>query len=87
MATLPTAIPASVQVRVLRVIDGVTIEVDRALNGRATVRYVGIDTPETVDPNRPAGWFGREASERNRQLDAGKTVHLLAAHTEALLTR
>jgi micrococcal nuclease len=40
------------------------------------VRYIGIDTPETVDPRRPVGCFGREASERNRQLVKDKTVGL-----------
>jgi endonuclease YncB( thermonuclease family) len=40
------------------------------------VRYIGIDTPETVDPRRPVGCFGREASERNRQLVEGQTVGL-----------
>jgi micrococcal nuclease len=40
------------------------------------VRYIGVDTPETVDPRRPVGCFGREASERNRQLVEGKTVAL-----------
>jgi len=40
------------------------------------LRYIGIDTPETVDPRRPVGCFGREASERNRQLVEGRTVGL-----------
>jgi micrococcal nuclease len=56
-------------------VDGDTIEV---LIAGATykVRYIGVDTPETVDPRRPVGCFGREASERNRQLVEGKTVEL-----------
>ena len=36
----------------------------------------GVDTPETVDPNRPPGCFGKEASDRNKQLVDGKTVYL-----------
>jgi len=40
------------------------------------VRYIGVDTPETVDPRRPVGCYGREASERNRELVEGKTVGL-----------
>ncbi|HXG37113.1 MAG TPA: thermonuclease family protein, partial [Dehalococcoidia bacterium] len=60
---------------VTRVIDGDTIEV--LLAGRSqTVRYIGIDTPETVDPNRPDGCYGAEARQRNRQLVEGKTVEL-----------
>lgn len=61
--------------RVVRVIDGDTIEVKiGAETGR--VRYIGIDTPETVDPRRPVGCFGREASQRNRELVDGKAVEL-----------
>jgi endonuclease YncB( thermonuclease family) len=61
---------------VVRVIDGDTIEVDRVLDGRATLRYIGIDTPETVAPGQPVGCFGREASDRNKELVEGKTVFL-----------
>src|SRR3989344_9295664 len=41
--------------RVVRVIDGDTIEVDLGGGNKKTVRYIGIDTPETVDPNRSPG--------------------------------
>ena len=57
------------------VVDGDTIDV--LIEGRELrVRYIGIDTPETVDPRRPVGCFGREASERNRQLVEGRAVGL-----------
>ena len=66
-----------------RVIDGDTIEV-RIENGAGglpgglrVVRYIGMDTPETVDPNRPVECFGHEASERNRELVAGQRVELV----------
>jgi len=60
---------------VQRIIDGDTIEV--RLGGKETrVRYIGINTPESVDPRRPVERFGKEASERNRQLVQGKTVRL-----------
>src|SRR3989338_8785720 len=36
-------------VKVTRVIDGDTIEIE----GGEHVRYIGIDTPETVDPRKP----------------------------------
>jgi micrococcal nuclease len=56
-------------------VDGDTIDV---LVGGATyrVRYIGVDTPETVDPRRPVQCYGREASQRNRELVEGKTVEL-----------
>jgi len=63
------------QAQVTRVVDGDTIEVLMA-GTTYKVRYIGVDTPETVDPRRPVGCFGREASERNRQLVEGKTVAL-----------
>ena len=67
--------PAGEQAQVTRVVDGDTIEVSMA-GTTYKVRYIGVDTPETVDPRRPVGCYGREASERNRQLVEGKTVAL-----------
>ena len=61
------------EVLVVRVIDGDTIEVE----GGQKVRYIGIDTPETVDPRRPVGCFGKEASGENRRLIEGKNVLLV----------
>jgi len=63
------------QALVVRVVDGDTIDV--LIGGeQLRVRYIGIDTPETVDPRRPVGCFGKEASARNRELVEGKTVGL-----------
>lgn len=64
--------PATVKARVTRVIDGDTIEVN--LDGIAyKVRYIGIDTPETVHPSEPVECFGKEASNKNSELVQGKT--------------
>lgn len=57
---------------VVRVIDGDTIELE---NGQR-IRYIGIDTPETVDPRKPVQCFGVEASKRNKELVEGKRVRL-----------
>lgn len=57
---------------VKRAIDGDTIE----LTDGDTVRYIGIDAPESVDPRRQAECFGKEASEFNKYLTEGKTVLL-----------
>lgn len=60
---------------VTRVIDGDTIEVE--INGeKKRVRYIGIDTPETVHPSKPVKCFGKEASDRNKELVTGKMVRL-----------
>jgi len=57
---------------VSKVIDGDTIELENS----QTVRLIGIDTPETVDPRRPVGCFGKEASVEGKRLMAGKWVIL-----------
>ncbi len=41
-----------------------------------TVRYIGIDTPETKHPTKEVEPYGEEASEANRKLVDGKTVRL-----------
>ncbi len=60
---------------VLRVIDGDTIVVDRG-NGAEKVRYIGVDTPETVDPREPVQFMGEEASAANAALVEGREVLL-----------
>jgi micrococcal nuclease len=65
----------AVRGQVVRVVDGDTIVVD--VDGQVvTVRYLGVNTPETVDPGRPAQCYGREATARNAALVAGREVHL-----------
>jgi micrococcal nuclease len=59
----------------VRVIDGDTIVV-RIDTEEFKVRYIGIDTPETVDPNRLIGYFGKEASQKNTELVSSKNVRL-----------
>lgn len=59
-------------IRVKRVIDGDTIE----LEDGQKVRYIGIDTPESVDPRRAVQCFGKEASAFNRALVEGQRVRL-----------
>lgn len=60
------------RVFVSKVVDGDTIDLE---DGR-TVRFVGIDTPETVDPRRPVGCFGKEASNETKSLLSGKQIIL-----------
>lgn len=61
---------ASDEVRVTRVIDGDTIEIE----GGKRLRYIGIDTPE-ISGNNP-DCFGREAYEKNKELVEGNIVRL-----------
>ena len=58
-----------------RVVDGDTIEV--GIDGRTEdVRYIGVDTPETVKPGAPVECFGEQASEFNHELVEGEIVRL-----------
>lgn len=57
---------------VTKVIDGDTIEV----NHNQKVRMIGIDTPETVDPRRPDQCFGKEASQKTKELLEGRIIRL-----------
>ncbi len=55
--------------RVTQVIDGDTITIE----GGTRIRYIGIDAPE-LHPEPTA--YGMEAWQANRELVAGRTVHL-----------
>ncbi len=57
-------------------IDGDTIRVCCVFGDRVTIRYIGIDTPETRHPMKGVEPYGTEASEANRKLVDGKTVRL-----------
>jgi micrococcal nuclease len=62
--------------RVVRVVDGDTIQV-RLDGGRTErVRYIGIDTPETVKPDTPVQCFAKKASHFNSALVDGRDVVL-----------
>jgi micrococcal nuclease len=61
---------------VVRAVDGDTIIVadgDRSED----VRLIGMDTPETVDPRRPVGCYGPQASAYTKHLLTGRRVTLV----------
>lgn len=61
--------------KVIKVVDGDTIKVE--INGKSeTVRLIGIDTPEVVDPRKPVQCFGKEASNKAKEILEGKVVRL-----------
>ena len=61
--------------QVIRAIDGDTIEV--RLDGQTEdVRYIGVDTPETVKPDTPVQCFGPEAHDFNARLVEGHDARL-----------
>ena len=66
----------SVRAEVERVIDGDTIEVMIG-DSEEDVRYIGVDTPESVAPGEPVECFGKAASGENERLVGGETVRLV----------
>lgn len=60
---------------VIKVVDGDTLTIDRD-GSPVTVRLIGIDTPETVDPRTTVECFGTEASNKAKELLTGKRVRI-----------
>lgn len=68
--------PATATALVTRVVDGDTIEA--RFGGRTEdVRYIGVDTPETVKPGTPVQCFGPRASAFNHRFVEGRRVRLV----------
>ncbi len=64
--------PTKYKAKVARVVDGDTIKLETG----EVARYIGIDAPETVHPSKPVQCYGKEASDKNRELVEGKEVKL-----------
>lgn len=74
-AEAPPERSRSLEAEVLRVVDGDTIEV--LVGGQEEdVRYIGVDTPESVTPGEPVECFGRRAGAFNERLVGGRRVTL-----------
>ncbi|WP_240312403.1 thermonuclease family protein, partial [Janibacter anophelis] len=67
--------------RVIRVVDGDTVRVD--INGGERVRVLGIDSPESVHPDKPVECGGTAASTAAHQLLDGQRVALVFDPTQA----
>jgi len=67
---------STLHARVLRVVDGDTIQVRLDSGSVERVRYIGIDTPESVKPGTPVQCFAKKASHYNASLVAGRPVTL-----------
>jgi micrococcal nuclease len=73
----PTGVAPGERARaeVVGVVDGDTIDV--SLDGEVErVRYIGVDTPESVAPGQPVECYGRRASSFNARLVEGERVEL-----------
>ena len=62
--------------RVVRVVDGDTIRV-RVGDRTERVRYIGVDTPESVKPGIPVQCYAKRAAAANAALVAGREVRLV----------
>jgi micrococcal nuclease len=58
---------ATVAAKVVRVVDGDTIKID-ADGANDTVRFIGMDTPESVKPGTPVQCYAEPASHRTAAL-------------------
>jgi micrococcal nuclease len=67
--------------KVLKVIDGDTIQVD-VRGHKEVVRLLGIDTPESVDPRKPVQCFAKEATNKMKGFIASKSVMLVDDSTQ-----
>ncbi|HVW47859.1 MAG TPA: thermonuclease family protein [Solirubrobacterales bacterium] len=63
--------------RVVRAVDGDTLEVRLDDGEVETVRLIGVDTPETVKPDTPVQCYGPQASSFEHRFSEGRRVRLL----------
>lgn len=68
--------PRTAYAQVTRVVDGDTVEV-RIGDEVEDVRYIGVDTPETVKPDTPVQCFGPQASSFNHRVAEGRRIRLI----------
>lgn len=67
--------------KVVGIVDGDTIKVD--IDGKkTTIRFIGIDTPETKDPRKPVQCYGKEATSRMQHYVQSKSVRLVQDDTQ-----
>lgn len=69
------------RVVVSRVIDGDTLKI-KIGDTEDTVRLIGINTPESVDPRKTVECFGREASDKMKELVEGREVLVVKDPTQ-----
>lgn len=78
--SLPVVFAAD-SIKVTSIVDGDTFKAKVGTKVE-TVRIIGIDTTETVDPRKAVQCFGKEASAQLKKLLNGKTVTLIANPAE-----
>lgn len=67
--------PKSGFYKVIKIVDGDTIKVN--IDGKnENVRLIGINSPEVNDPRKPVECFGKEASNKAKEILTDKSVKL-----------
>jgi micrococcal nuclease len=61
-----------------RAVDGGTVEIAGELHRADTVRMIGVDTPESADPDQGVEPMGKEAAALTERSLEGRTVELVA---------
>ena len=66
----------SAEAEVIRVVDGDTAQMELGGGSEEGVRFIGVDTPESVAPGQPVECFGKKASRFTTGLIEGERVTL-----------
>ncbi len=79
LTSYPVKENAIYKAKIKRVVDGDTAIIvfltdDGTPYKDERIRFIGVNTPETVDPNRPVQYYGKEASEFTKKELKDKTV-------------
>ena len=76
-------IDSNIKYKVIKVVDGDTFDIS-INNQTVKVRLLGVDTPETVDPRKTVQCFGKEASDKAKELLIGHFVTLKTDPTQSI---
>lgn len=68
-------IESNVLYKVINVLDGDTLTAN-VKGHEVTLRLIGIDTPEVVDPRKPVQCYGREASAKAKEILKDKEIYI-----------
>jgi micrococcal nuclease len=79
-------IDSTLPYHVAKVIDGDTFEV-KVGQKLVTIRMLGIDTPETIDPRKPIQCFGMEASDKTKEMLSEQSMRLKTDKTQSILDK
>ncbi len=79
LTSYPVKENAIYKAKIKRVVDGDTAIIafmtdDGTPYKDERIRFIGVNTPETVDPNRPVQYYGKEASDFTKKELKDKTV-------------